>query len=81
VLFAGAVEELDGARAGGEARHMRGLAEKIWKVLPPIWAAVSAAFSSDLAIGCVRRYARISIVPKQAKSFIELRPCLPSRAR
>jgi hypothetical protein len=29
---------------------MRGLAEKIWKVLPPIRAAVSAAFSSDLAM-------------------------------
>jgi hypothetical protein len=36
--------------AGGDARHMRGLAEKIWKVLAPIRAAVSAEFSSDLAM-------------------------------
>jgi hypothetical protein len=34
--------------AGGEARHMRGLAEKIWKVFAPTCAALIAAFSSDL---------------------------------
>jgi hypothetical protein len=33
--------------AGGAARHIRGLAEKIWNVFAPASAALSAAFSSD----------------------------------
>ena len=32
--------------AGGEARHMRGLAEKIWKVFAPSSCALRAVFSS-----------------------------------
>ena len=43
VLLARAVQQRDGAGAGREALHCRGLAEKIWNVLAPS----SAAFSAD----------------------------------
>src|SRR5579875_915362 len=33
--------------SGGRARHMRGLAEKIWNVFAPNAAALRAAFSSE----------------------------------
>ena len=36
--------------SGMDARHIRGLAEKIWKVLAPSSAAFSAAFSSEPAM-------------------------------
>ena len=41
---------------------MRGLAEKIWKVLPPMRAAVRAAFSSDLAMEVWAPIRKISMV-------------------
>jgi hypothetical protein len=36
--------------SGSPARHVLGLAEKIWNVLAPTSAALSAAFSSEPAM-------------------------------
>ena len=45
-----ALRSLIWAGSGALARHMRGLEEKIWKVLAPNSAAWSAAFSRDPAV-------------------------------
>jgi hypothetical protein len=49
--------------------------------LPPIRAAVSAAFSSDLAMEVCAPIRKNPDSTKQAKSFTDPQSCLPSRDR